>query len=214
MRTPSKKALLIVDVQNDFCPGGSLAVPGGDQVIGPLNSEIGKFLAEGNPIFASRDWHPEETNHFKDFGGIWPVHCVRETAGAEFHPDLKLPNSVIILSKGMAKDEDAFSAFQGIAGGTSERDALNEWNGKTLKDILTELGVKEITVGGLAIDYCVKATVLEALKHGFGVRVLMDACMAVNLDPADGVNALCEMFEAGAIISTTSAPLLSLKYRI
>lgn len=196
-----EKALLIVDVQNDFCPGGSLAVPNGDSVVEPLNSEIKKFLAEGNPIFASRDWHPAETNHFKDFGGIWPVHCVRGTAGAEFHPDLKLPNSVIIISKGMAKDEDAFSAFQGIAGGTSEWDALNEWNSKTLKDILTELGVKEIYVGGLATDYCVKATVLDAIKYGFKVKLLIDACMGVNLKENDSFDAIVEMMKSGAVIS-------------
>lgn len=196
-----KKALLIVDVQNDFCPGGSLAVTGGDWVMGPLNTEIQKFLAERNLIFASRDWHPKETNHFKTFGGIWPEHCVQGTKGAEFHPDLKLPQGVTIISKGAGKDEDAFSAFQG-------KDDF----GKPLLDILVDNGVKEIFIGGLATDYCVKASVLDALKHGFSVMVLMDACAGVNLNENDSGKALVEMMKAGAMLSLTNASLLALKY--
>ena len=187
MQTPVKKALLIVDVQNDFCPGGSLAVKGGDGVVGPLNMEIQKFLAKGNLIFASRDWHPKETNHFKTFGGTWPEHCVQGTKGAEFHPDLRLPGGVTIISKGTQKDEDAFSAFQG-------KDDF----GKPLLDILRDNGIEVIYVGGLATDYCVKATVLDALKFGFKVKVLMDACRGVNLNEGDDIKALREMIQAGA----------------
>ena len=109
----AKAALLIVDVQNDFCPGGSLAVPNGDEVVPVLNVMIERFRGEGVPILASRDWHPEVTNHFKPYGGPWPVHCVQGTNGAAFHLRLELPSSSIILSKGTKKDEDAYSAFQG-----------------------------------------------------------------------------------------------------
>ena len=198
MPTLLKKALLIVDVQNDFCPGGSLAVPGGDSVIGPLNGEIEKFLSQGNPIFASRDWHPRETNHFKTFGGIWPEHGFKETKGADSHPAPRLPQGVTIISKGARKDEDGFSAFQG-------KDDFD----KSLLQILKDNGVKEITVGGLATDYCVKATVLDALKHGFKVRVLMDASRAVNLNAGDGRQALLEMNNAGAMLACGNALLMS-----
>lgn len=202
MQSLAKKALLIVGVQNDFCPGGSLAVPGGDQVIVPLNSEIKKFLAEGNPIFASRDWRPRKTTHFAEFGGQWPVHCVEGTDGAEFHHALKLPQDVIVVAKGFRENEDAFSAFDGVVA-----------YGKTLLQSLREKGIEEIFVGGLATDYCVKATVLDALKHGFKVNLLIDACRGVNLNEDDSTKALIEMMKAGAMLSITSAPLLALKCR-
>lgn len=193
-----EKALLIVDVQNDFCPGGALAVTNGDMVITPINREIDEFVKSGGLVLASRDWHPKETNHFKTFGGVWPEHCVQGTEGAKFHQDLRLPQSAIIISKGMGKDEDAFSAFQG-------KDDL----GKSLLDILNINGVKELHVGGLATDYCVKATVLDALKHGFKVKVMIDACMAVNLDPYDGLKALRDMRAAGARFMLVNAVFLA-----
>jgi len=109
----AEKALLIIDVQNDFCPGGALAVPEGDKIVPVLNRYIELFLSKGLPIFASRDWHPEKTKHFKDFGGLWPKHCIQKTRGAEFHPGLKLPDKIIILSKGMDPEKDSYSVFQG-----------------------------------------------------------------------------------------------------
>ena len=142
-----KKALLVVDVQNDFCPGGALAVAEGDQVVAPLNQHIKEFLKRGEPVFKSRDWHPRQTKHFAEHGGTWPVHCVQDTKGAEFHPDLVDDIHIRTISKGMG-DEDSYSAFDGT----------------DLALQLQRLGVEEVWVGGLATDYCVKNTVLDALK--------------------------------------------------
>ena len=184
--TNKKRALLVVDVQNDFCPGGSLAVNEGDQVVAPLNQLIQEFLENGEPVFRSRDWHPSQTKHFADYGGTWPVHCVQNTRGAEFHPDLMVDNRIHTISKGLG-DEDSYSAFDG-----TDLDAQ-----------LKELGVEEVWIGGLATDYCVKNTVLDALKSGFKVKALEDAMRAVNLSPEDGERAISEMRQAGAEIIKT-----------
>ncbi|OGX36498.1 MAG: nicotinamidase [Omnitrophica WOR_2 bacterium RIFCSPHIGHO2_02_FULL_50_17] len=181
-----KSALLIVDVQNDFCPGGSLAVAGGDKVVPVLNKYIEAFSKRELPVIASRDWHPQKTKHFKEFGGLWPVHCAQNTKGAAFHPDLKLPAAAVIVSKGMDPDKDSYSAFQ----------AFDE-DGRSLADILSVRGVKELFVGGLATDYCVKASVLDALKH-FRVNLLMDAVKGVDIHPGDSQRAVEEMLKAGA----------------
>lgn len=184
----SKDALIIVDVQNDFCPGGSLAVAGGDEVVPVLNRAIGKLAASGSPVFATRDWHPEKTSHFKIYGGVWPVHCVQGTAGAEFHPDLKLGKDVVVVSKGISPDEDGYSGFQATdAAGTS------------LAELLRRRGIERIFVGGLATDYCVKHTVLDGLMEGFKVMLLADAIRAVDLNPRDGAIAINEMVRAGAV---------------
>lgn len=184
----SKDALIIVDVQNDFCPGGSLAVAGGDEVVPVLNRAIGKLAASGSPVFATRDWHPEKTSHFKIYGGVWPVHCVQGTAGAEFHPDLKLGTDVVVVSKGISPDEDGYSGFQATdAAGTS------------LAELLRRRGIERIFVGGLATDYCVKHTVLDGLMEGFKVMLLADAIRAVDLNPRDGAIAINEMVRAGAV---------------
>lgn len=183
-----KRALLLVDVQNDFCPGGALAVAEGDQVVAPLNRLIQEFLQSGEPVFRSRDWHPRETNHFTEFGGTWPVHCVRDTKGAEFHPDLIDDPRIITISKGMG-DEDSYSAFDATELGSQ----------------LRQLGVEEVWVGGLATDYCVKNTVLDALKEGFRVKVREDAMRAVNLNAGDGERAIEEMRLAGAEIVNNSS---------
>ncbi|HEU0264901.1 MAG TPA: isochorismatase family protein, partial [Geobacterales bacterium] len=135
-------ALIIVDVQNDFCPNGSLAVPHGDQVVQPLNRAMALFSAARLPVFASRDWHPKETSHFRAFGGIWPQHCVQETWGAAFHPDLKLPPETIIISKGMGPSRDDYSALHGVTD-----------SGTPLPEILKGHGVERLYVGGLATDY-------------------------------------------------------------
>ena len=179
-------ALLIVDVQNDFCPGGALAVNDGDKVVAVLNRYIAVFVKQGSPVIASRDWHPRQTKHFKEFGGPWPVHCVQDTPGAAFHPRLKLPPAAIIVSKGMDPDKDSYSAFQAIDG-----------KGRVLLDILRAAGVRELFVGGLATDYCVKASVLDALKH-FKVKLLVDAIKGVDIQPGDSRKAVEEMLTAGA----------------
>ena len=178
---PERRALIVVDVQNDFCPGGALAVARGDEVVAPLNRLIGEFLERGEPVYKSRDWHPARTKHFAAYGGTWPVHCVQGTAGAEFHRDLLDDPRVRVVSKGLG-DEDSYSAFDGT----------------TLAEDLRREGVGEVWVGGLATDYCVKNTVLDALRAGFRVRALHDAMRAVNLRPGDGERALAEMRAAGA----------------
>lgn len=183
----AKDALVIVDVQNDFCPGGALAVARGDEVVEPLNRLIERFSRAGLPIFATRDWHPERTSHFRDYGGVWPAHCVQGTKGAEFHPDLKLNENVVTLSKGMAADEDSYSGFQAV-----------DQNGTPLAELLRRAGVERIFVGGLATDYCVKQTVLDGLKQGFQVVLLDRAMRAVDLNPGDGDRAIAEMIQAGA----------------
>ncbi|GIV20473.1 MAG: nicotinamidase [Armatimonadota bacterium] len=180
-------ALLIVDVQNDFCPGGALPVPEGDQVVPVLNRAIERLRQAGTPIIASRDWHPEKSTHFAAYGGQWPVHCVQNTEGAAFHPDLRLPDDAIIVSKGMGENEDAYSAF----------DARTE-EGTPLEDLLRAKGVQRLVVGGLATDYCVRASVLGALERGFEVLVLKDAVRGVDVQPGDSEKALAEMQSKGA----------------
>ena len=187
MIDPERDALVIVDVQNDFCPGGSLAVAHGDEVVQPLNEAIGKFTAAGAPIFASRDWHPVKTKHFKEHGGLWPPHCVQGTRGAEFHPDLALPDDAIVVSKGMDPDADAYSAFQ-----------AEDPNGMPFSAALGERGSQRLYIGGLATDYCVRATVLDALHEGFEVIVLGDAVRAVDVKSGDGEEAITEMKARGA----------------
>ena len=182
-----KKALLVVDLQNDFCPGGSLAVPQGDKIIPAINKYIRIFARAGLPVFASRDWHPKKTAHFKKFGGTWPQHCVQGTKGAEFYPRLRLPKQAILLYKGMDPQEDSYSAFQ-----------ARDTNGVGLSRLLKCLRVKELYVGGLATDYCVKSSVLDALKKGWKVKLLTDAIKGVNLNPTDAQQAIIEMVRQGA----------------
>lgn len=192
-------ALLIVDVQNDFCPGGALAVNEGDQVIPPLNAVAEAIAARGGLVLASRDWHPTDTKHFAAFGGKWPVHCVQNTPGAAFHPALKLPEGTIVISKGTSREDDGYSAFEGRAD-----------DGRTLHEVLQAHGVQRLLVGGLATDYCVRASVLDALKHGYEVVVLTDAIRGVNLQPDDSERALQEMQAAGARLMTTRDALRAL----
>jgi nicotinamidase/pyrazinamidase len=182
-----KAALIVVDVQNDFCPGGALAVKNGDEVVTALNRYIARFKAAGLPIFATRDWHPAKTSHFKEYGGPWPAHCVQGTEGAAFHADLSLDDDIIVVSKGTAVDEDAYSGFQG-----------ENQMGEPLAELLSARGVEKIFIGGLATDYCVKATALDGLKHGFKVVLLSDAIRGVNLSPHDSDQALSALAEAGA----------------
>ncbi|MEE8587259.1 MAG: nicotinamidase [Acidobacteriota bacterium] len=185
----SGDALLAVDVQIDFCPGGALAVREGDQVVAVLNRWIGKARQAGIPIFASRDWHPPGHVSFKERGGPWPVHCVRGTPGAEFHPALELPTQSKLISKATALDKDAYSAFEGT----------------DLEQQLRQAGVGRIWIGGLTLDYCVKYSTLDALKAGFEVRVILAATRAVNLEPDDGRKALEEILSAGAALEEEAA---------
>ncbi|HEY7295444.1 MAG TPA: bifunctional nicotinamidase/pyrazinamidase [Dehalococcoidia bacterium] len=184
-------ALIVTDVQNDFCPGGSLAVAQGDAVVPVLNRYAARFAASGCPIFATRDWHPARTTHFQAFGGVWPPHCVQETPGSAFHPDLHLPPATRIVSKGMGAEEDAYSGFQArLSDGTGLAEALRDG------------GVQHVFVGGLATDYCVKATVLDALAQGFATTLLLDASRGVNLQPHDAELAIEAMVDAGAATAT------------
>jgi nicotinamidase/pyrazinamidase len=182
-----ERALLLVDVQNDFCPGGALAVPEGDRVVPVLNEYAGRFREEGLPVFASRDWHPRETTHFREFGGTWPPHCVQETEGAAFHPGLRLPADAVVVSKGMDPREDSYSAFQGETAA-----------GLPIAEELRRRGVRELWVGGLATDYCVRASVLDARREGFDVVVALDGVRGIDLRPGDVERAVREMEEAGA----------------
>ena len=184
MAIGKKKALIVVDVQNDFCPGGSLAVAHGDDVVAPLNKLMKEFLDRGEPVYKTRDWHPDKTKHFANYGGTWPVHCVQNTRGAEFHPDLLDDPRVTVISKGFDESADGYSGFDGTQ----------------LAQQLRDQGVEEVWVGGLATDYCVKETVLDARKEGFKVKALADAMRPVNVNPDDGGKALEEMSAAGAEI--------------
>jgi nicotinamidase/pyrazinamidase len=186
-----RAALVIVDVQNDFCAGGSLAVPGGDEVVPILNGYTQRFVRANLPIYATRDWHPERTSHFKEFGGIWPPHCVAGTRGAEFHSDLKLPEGTIVVSKGMSAEEDAYSAFQAA-----------EDSGVSFSDSLKKRGIGHLFVGGLATDYCVQSSVHDAIAQGFKVTLLEDAVRGVDLEAGDSERELRKMKAAGAGTAT------------
>jgi nicotinamidase/pyrazinamidase len=185
--------LILVDMQNDFCPGGALPVKDGDRIVSILNRYIKKFSDVGLPIIATRDWHPEKTRHFKSGGGIWPAHCVQGTEGGKFHPALAIDNSIIVVSKGESSDADSYSGFEAV---TSD--------GIKLGELLRSCGVERIFVGGLATDYCVKHTVLDGLQEGFKVVLLEDAVRGVNLTPDDSKNALEAMRQAGAAVTNLS----------
>lgn len=175
-------ALVIVDVQNDFLPGGSLGVPAGDEVIAPLNGWLVKFGAAGLPIFATRDWHPAEHCSFVAQGGAWPPHCVAGTPGAQFAAALALPTAVQTISKATTAEADAYSGFAGT----------------DLYERLHSLGVRRLFIGGLATDYCVRGTVQDALQLGFAVTLLLDCMRAVDVRPGDGDRAVAAMLAAGA----------------
>ncbi len=188
MSNDKKKALIVVDVQNDFCPSGSLAVKNGDEVVAPLNKLIREFLDRGEPVYKTRDWHPAKTKHFAAYGGPWPVHCVQGTPGAEFHSDLIDDPRITIISKGIDESADGYSGFDGT----------------NLAQLLRDEEIEEVWVGGLATDYCVKHTVLDALRAGLEVKALADAMRAVNVSADDGAQAIGEMRAAGAEIIGSS----------
>ncbi len=191
-------ALIIVDMQNDFCPGGALAVAGGDGIVPVINRYIGIFRERGYPIIASRDWHPLETRHFVKFGGIWPEHCVQRTSGAVFRAGLLLPPHTLVFSKGMDPERDDYSALQ----------ATNE-EGKPMTEFLGEKGIRELYLCGLATDYCVRETALEGLRLAFSVTVLVDAVAGVDLLPGDSQRAMEELKITGAHFSRVDELLQS-----
>ena len=187
--TEEKAALLIVDVQKDFCPGGALPAPGGDRIVPALNRHIAEARDREMLVYASRDWHPPVTSHFKQYGGEWPPHCVQGTGGAQFHPDLKLPADAIIVSKGDDPAKPGYSAFDGRTA-----------SGNTLLHDLRERNVTRLYVAGIATDYCVKATALDAVQAGLDVRVLTDAITGIDVHPGDAARAVDEMSKVGAAI--------------
>ena len=191
MSMEKNAALLIVDVQNDFCPGGALQITGGDRVVEPIYRAARLFADAGLPVLASRDWHPPDTRHFREFGGVWPVHCVQGTAGAAFHPDLRLPEGTIVLSKGINPELDGYSAFEGVAA-----------DGRLLAELLCDLQVRRLYICGLATDYCVLCTAREALRSGLEVTVLTDAVAGVDIVPGASAAAIEEMARAGAQLAT------------
>ena len=173
--------LVVVDVQNDFCPGGALPVPEGDKVVPMLNEYVKKFRKVGAAVIFTRDWHPHDHSSFKSQGGPWPPHCVQDSKGAEFHKALIIPPGAEVVSKADKRDE-AYSFFQGT----------------DLAEELHQRALTKMFVGGLATDYCVKETVLDGLKHGFEVYHLDDASRGVNVHPNDSELALTEMVRRGA----------------
>ena len=184
-------ALVVVDVQNDFAdPAGSLSVSGGAAIIPAINREIATAVERGATVVGTQDWHPERTPHFVTHGGPWPVHCVGGTWGAELHPVLGLPAAAPRVRKG-ANGEDGYSGF-------TMRDPETGATILTALDgLLRAAGVDRVVVVGLATDYCVKATALDAVRLGFATFVLTDAIAAVNLAPGDGDRALDELRDAG-----------------
>jgi nicotinamidase/pyrazinamidase len=182
----SGDALIVVDVQNDFLPGGSLAVPDGDAVVPVLNRYIAHFSGSGLPIYASRDWHPSDHCSFESQGGIWPVHCVAESAGASLAPDLELPDEAVIVDKATSRERDAYSAFEST----------------TLEDEIRRNRCDRLFIGGLATDYCVLNTVRDAAALGFQILVMRDAIRAVDVREGDGARAEAEMKQLGARMVT------------
>lgn len=181
-------ALVVVDVQIDFLPDGSLPVTRGHEVVEPLNRYLRLFARKRLPVIATRDWHPAEHCSFQKHGGPWPIHCVNDTPGAKFAPALQLPPETLIVSKGSESSQEAYSGFQ-----TAELD---------LAFHLRSLGVTRLFIGGLATDYCVRQTVLDALSAGFDVFLLQDAIRGVEVKPGDGAAAIDEMRKRGAVAVT------------
>lgn len=184
-------ALVVIDVQNDFLPGGALGVRDGDQVVPVLNEYLRRFERQRLPVYATRDWHPPTHCSFRSSGGPWPAHCVAGTAGARFAPQLALPVTARIVSKGTRPDEEAYSGFAGT----------------DLADALRAAGARRLFVGGLATDYCVLHTVKDALALGYAVVLLADAIRAVDVAPGDGDTAIAEMVALGAQLGQTATTL-------
>ncbi len=173
-------ALIVVDMQNDFCSGGALEVPDGDAVVEPIN----RLAEQADFVVATRDWHPPDHRSFAENGGIWPVHCVRDTPGAQFHPDIDQSRLDAVVDAGRTPDAEGYSGFEDTE----------------LERLLRERDVVEVHVGGLALDYCVKATALDARRAGFDVVLHRDATRAVEVQAGDGDQAIAELRAAGVRI--------------
>jgi len=173
----SEDALIVADIQNDFLPGGRLAVPNSDTIIDMVNRCIERFAAAKRPVFATRDWHPPDHCSFEEQGGPWPVHCVAGTVGAAFSPALKLPADVRIISKACDKDKEAYSAFSGTA----------------LHEQLQRRSICRLFICGLATEYCVFNTVKDAIACGYTIFLLQDAIRAIDAQPNDGSRAIEQM---------------------
>jgi nicotinamidase/pyrazinamidase len=193
----SRTALVVVDLQNDFAdPAGSLSVSGGDAIVAVVNAEVEAARTAGALVARTQDWHPPSTPHFQKDGGIWPVHCVRDTWGAALHPGLVADGPIV--RKG-ANGEDGYSGF------TMRDPVSGETIPTELEALLRERRVERVVVCGLATDYCVKATALDAVGLGFETSVLAEAIRAVDLQPGDGARAIEEMAAAGISILASSA---------
>lgn len=186
-------ALLIADPQNDFFPGGALAVPKGDEILPIINEWIKAAEQSDAPIIFSRDWHPENHISFKAQGGPWPPHCVQNTFGAEFHPDLYKPKNFIITSKATKPNKEEYSAFEG-----------HTQNNKLLTEKLRELNVKRIWIAGLALDYCVYFSAIDAHKSGFEYHIILPGCRSI--DKKTESKAITDMKAQGAILETDGSP--------
>ena len=193
-------ALVVVDVQNDFAdPSGSLYVRGGEEIIEAVNAEVDAALAAGAPVVYTQDWHPASTPHFATEGGVWPVHCVQGTWGAQLHPALRVEGPVVRKGTG---GEDGYSGF-------SVRDPVSgEESATELGSLLEAAGVDSLRVCGLAGDVCVKSTALDGRALGYAVTVLVDSIRFVNLTPGDGDRAMAEMTAAGVVLSSTGRDIL------
>jgi nicotinamidase/pyrazinamidase len=176
------KALVVVDLQNDFCPGGAIPVKEGDKIVAPINELAAAFEESGLPVVFTRDWHPKDHCSFKARGGPWPPHCVQGTPGADFNPSLRIPQDAIVISKGTNRDRDAYSGFQETE----------------LAERLRQVGASELYVAGLATDYCVKNTVLDALNLGFRAHLITDCIRGVDVEQGDSSNAIRLMLAKGA----------------
>jgi len=175
-------ALIIVDLQNDFLPGGALGVPQGDEVVAPIQQLIDLYQSHGLPIYASRDWHPEGHCSFTAQGGPWPVHCIAGSNGAAFSSAINLEQFSTVISKATTVEKDAYSAF----------------NGTGLGEQMRARGIARVAVCGLATDYCVLNTAKDALAEGFATLLVLDAIRAVDVNPGDGARAIAQMQDAGA----------------
>lgn len=187
-------ALLVVDVQNDFADRtGSLYVAGGEEVAELINQQVASARDAGAVIVYTQDWHPRSTPHFAKDGGMWPVHCVADTWGAEFHPDLVVVDDAIRVRKGVG-GEDGYSAFNLRDPESAEQSTTG------LADSLRSRGVERVVIAGLALDYCVKETAVDAISEGLTATVIADATRAVNLAPGDGARAVAAVVAAGASV--------------
>ena len=182
MRLLASDALLIVDVQRDFCSGGALSIAGADEIIPTINDLIKQAIEAKALVIASRDWHPPDHSSFHAFGGIWPMHCVQESEGAKFHAALRLPGDALIVTKGQTVDKDQYSAFDATG----------------LADKLRRRGVNRVLICGLAQNACVRATALDAVEAGFETHLRPSATRAIV--PAHGEEAVAEMVRAGVMV--------------